>query len=132
MGTQLHQVSLATSIIAALNSRDLADDSRVSFGPSQNIFTPDNYGCKPLWDAYWSVPHNNLLHTIFISTQTGELFDLEALSALCQETGRYTFFFTSWPLNMLVAFHSVWSCISNQCPFPCSVLAALRAPPMLP
>ncbi|KAG2049483.1 hypothetical protein BDR06DRAFT_1012137 [Suillus hirtellus] len=83
MGTQLHQVSLATSIIAALNSRDLADDSR------------------PLWDAYWSVPYTNLLHTIFISTQTGELFDLEALSVLCQETGRYTFFFTSWPLNIL-------------------------------
>jgi len=31
----------------------------------------------------------------------GEFFDLEALSELCQVTGRYTFFFTSWPLNIL-------------------------------
>ncbi|KAH7911110.1 hypothetical protein BJ138DRAFT_1007287 [Hygrophoropsis aurantiaca] len=31
----------------------------------------------------------------------GEFFDLEALSQLCKDTGRYTFFFTSWPLNIL-------------------------------
>ncbi|KAI0761481.1 hypothetical protein BD413DRAFT_607112 [Trametes elegans] len=31
----------------------------------------------------------------------GEFFDLEALSKQCAETGRYTFFFTSWPLNVL-------------------------------
>ncbi|KAF9814354.1 hypothetical protein IEO21_05149 [Rhodonia placenta] len=31
----------------------------------------------------------------------GEFFDLEALSKVCAETGRYTFFFTSWPLNVL-------------------------------
>ncbi|KAI0074694.1 hypothetical protein K474DRAFT_1511992 [Panus rudis PR-1116 ss-1] len=31
----------------------------------------------------------------------GEFFDLEALSKVCAETGRYTFFFTSWPLNIL-------------------------------
>ncbi|KAJ8595833.1 hypothetical protein M405DRAFT_782599 [Rhizopogon salebrosus TDB-379] len=31
----------------------------------------------------------------------GEFFDLEALSELCQATGRYTFFFSSWPLNIL-------------------------------
>ena len=30
----------------------------------------------------------------------GEFFDLEALSKECAETGRYTFFFSSWPLNM--------------------------------
>lgn len=30
----------------------------------------------------------------------GELFDLEKLSQTCAETGRYTFFFSSWPLNM--------------------------------
>ena len=28
------------------------------------------------------------------------MFDLEKLSEVCAETGRYTFFFTSWPLNM--------------------------------
>ncbi|KAI0806673.1 hypothetical protein C8Q74DRAFT_1362285 [Fomes fomentarius] len=31
----------------------------------------------------------------------GEFFDLEALSKHCAETGRYTFFFSSWPLNVL-------------------------------
>ncbi|KAF8548486.1 hypothetical protein OG21DRAFT_1563814 [Imleria badia] len=33
--------------------------------------------------------------------QPGEFFDLEALSEVCKETGRYTFFFTSWPLNII-------------------------------
>jgi len=31
----------------------------------------------------------------------GEMFDLEALSTVCEQTGRYTFFFSSWPLNIL-------------------------------
>ncbi|GBE82866.1 hypothetical protein SCP_0412530 [Sparassis crispa] len=31
----------------------------------------------------------------------GEFFDVEALSKVCAETGRYTFFFSSWPLNVL-------------------------------
>ncbi|TBU41908.1 putative cyclase-domain-containing protein [Dichomitus squalens] len=31
----------------------------------------------------------------------GEFFDLEALAKHCAETGRYTFFFSSWPLNVL-------------------------------
>jgi len=31
----------------------------------------------------------------------GEFFDLEALSKVAAETGRYTFFFSSWPLNVL-------------------------------
>ena len=30
------------------------------------------------------------------------MFDLEKLSEVCAETGRYTFFFSSWPLNMSV------------------------------
>ena len=32
----------------------------------------------------------------------GELFDLEALSQFCAESRRYSFFFSSWPLNMYV------------------------------
>ncbi|PFH53528.1 hypothetical protein AMATHDRAFT_38738 [Amanita thiersii Skay4041] len=31
----------------------------------------------------------------------GEFFDLEELSKICAETGRYTFFFSSWPLNII-------------------------------
>lgn len=30
----------------------------------------------------------------------GEFFDLEALSKHSAESGRYTFFFSSWPLNV--------------------------------
>lgn len=30
----------------------------------------------------------------------GELFDLEALAKVCEEEGRWSFFFTSMPLNM--------------------------------
>lgn len=33
-------------------------------------------------------------------TFTGELFDLEALSAACKKHNKYTFFFTSAPLNI--------------------------------
>ncbi len=32
----------------------------------------------------------------------GEFFDLEALANHSAETGRYTFFFSSWPLNVCV------------------------------
>ncbi len=32
----------------------------------------------------------------------GEFFDLEALAKHAAETGRYTFFFSSWPLNVCV------------------------------
>ncbi|KAF8069223.1 hypothetical protein FPV67DRAFT_1111192 [Lyophyllum atratum] len=31
----------------------------------------------------------------------GEFFDVEELSAHCKETGRYTFYFTSWPLSII-------------------------------
>ncbi|KAF5348359.1 hypothetical protein D9758_010908 [Tetrapyrgos nigripes] len=31
----------------------------------------------------------------------GEMFDLEKLSEVCAETGRYTFFFSSWPLAII-------------------------------
>ncbi|KAG2108020.1 uncharacterized protein F5147DRAFT_180356 [Suillus discolor] len=52
----------------------------------------------------WPAPMGTQLHQTILGLYgmpIGELFDLEALSALCQETGRYTFFFTSWPLNIL-------------------------------
>ena len=32
----------------------------------------------------------------------GEFFDLEALSQFCAESKRYSFFFSSWPLNVYV------------------------------
>jgi kynurenine formamidase len=46
--------------------------------------------------------HDWFLHPIVLSgwgTPLGELFDLEALSALCEKNKRWSFFFTSSPLN---------------------------------
>lgn len=42
--------------------------------------------------------------------RAGELFDLEALSSVCAETGRYSFFFASWPLNMYVPEPKLLDC----------------------
>ncbi|KAG2360478.1 hypothetical protein BDR07DRAFT_1472453 [Suillus spraguei] len=52
----------------------------------------------------WPTPMGTQLHQTILGLYgmpIGEFFDLEALSQLCQETNRYTFFFTSWPLNIL-------------------------------
>jgi hypothetical protein len=48
--------------------------------------------------ASWNI-HDYLLP--MWGTPVGELFDLEALSQKCQELGRYSFFVTSAPLNVL-------------------------------
>ncbi|KAI0823831.1 hypothetical protein BC628DRAFT_1420576 [Trametes gibbosa] len=53
------------------------------------------------WPPPEGVPH---LHETLLGLwgmPIGEFFDLEALSKQCAETGRYTFFFSSWPLNVL-------------------------------
>ncbi|KAH9842434.1 uncharacterized protein C8Q71DRAFT_202860 [Rhodofomes roseus] len=52
----------------------------------------------------WPPPFPHHLHQTLLALwgmPIGEIFDLEALSKACAETGRYTFFFTSWPLNIL-------------------------------
>ena len=41
-----------------------------------------------------------LLLSSLISMLLGEFFDLEKLAAACHEANKYTFFFTSWPLNV--------------------------------
>ncbi|EJD06153.1 uncharacterized protein FOMMEDRAFT_153542 [Fomitiporia mediterranea MF3/22] len=49
-------------------------------------------------------PNRNFLHQTIIGLfgmPIGELWDFEGLSGICAETGRYAFFFTSWPLNIL-------------------------------
>ncbi|KAH9890456.1 hypothetical protein C8Q73DRAFT_792907 [Cubamyces lactineus] len=53
------------------------------------------------WPPPEGVPH---LHSTILGMwgmPIGEFFDLEELSKHCAETGRYTFFFSSWPLNVL-------------------------------
>ncbi|KAF7298292.1 Serine/threonine protein kinase PRP4 [Mycena kentingensis (nom. inval.)] len=48
-------------------------------------------------------PPGELLHQTILGLwgmPIGEFFDLEKLAEICAETGRYTFFFSSWPLNM--------------------------------
>jgi len=53
----------------------------------------------------WPAPKGTpLLHQTLLALwgmPIGELFDLEKLSEVCAETGRYTFFFSSWPLNII-------------------------------
>ncbi|KAF8638832.1 hypothetical protein AX17_001890 [Amanita inopinata Kibby_2008] len=53
------------------------------------------------WPTPDGVPH---LHQTLLGLwgmPIGELFDLEELSKTCIQTGRYTFFFSSWPLNII-------------------------------
>jgi hypothetical protein len=51
--------------------------------------------------ASWlAIGPKNLL--FLLELLSGELFDLEALSTHCAATKRYTFFFSSWPLNVSV------------------------------
>lgn len=42
--------------------------------------------------------------TTYRASVAGEMFDVEKLSDVCAQTGRYTFFFSSWPLAMSVSF----------------------------
>jgi len=52
----------------------------------------------------WPPAPNTYLHQTILALwgmPLGEFFDLEKMSQTCAETGRYTFFFTSWPLNII-------------------------------
>jgi len=53
----------------------------------------------------WPVPEGVVhMHQTLLALwgmPIGEFFDLEKLSEVCAETGRYTFFFSSWPLNII-------------------------------
>jgi len=52
----------------------------------------------------WPAPLGTLLHQTILGLwgmPLGEFFDLEKLAQICAETGRYTFFFTSWPLHII-------------------------------
>ncbi|KDQ59925.1 hypothetical protein JAAARDRAFT_56849 [Jaapia argillacea MUCL 33604] len=51
------------------------------------------------WPPVEGKPH---MHQFLLwGMPIGEFFDLEKLSTVCAEAGRYTFFFSSWPLNVL-------------------------------
>jgi len=53
----------------------------------------------------WPTPEGHVhLHQTLLGLwgmPIGEFFDLEALSQFCSESRRYSFFFSSWPLNIL-------------------------------
>ncbi|PAV23994.1 hypothetical protein PNOK_0106200 [Pyrrhoderma noxium] len=53
------------------------------------------------WPPVEGKPHMHQTIIGLWGMPIGEMFDLEKLSEVCAETGRYTFFFTSWPLNVL-------------------------------
>lgn len=58
---------------------------------------------QPALEAWPPEPGTHMHQTILglWGMPIGEFFDLEKLSQVCAETGRYTFFFTSWPLNII-------------------------------
>lgn len=53
------------------------------------------------WPAPEGMPHMHQTLLGLWGMPIGEFFDVEKLSAHCNETGRYTFFFSSWPLHII-------------------------------
>ncbi|KAF9265996.1 hypothetical protein L218DRAFT_971848 [Marasmius fiardii PR-910] len=54
------------------------------------------------WPKPEEVPHLHQLKCCSLwGMPIGEMFDLEKLSEVCAQTGRYTFFFSSWPLPII-------------------------------
>jgi len=53
------------------------------------------------WPTPEGTPHMHQTLLGLWGMPIGEMFDLEKLSEVCAETGRYTFFFSSWPLHIL-------------------------------
>ncbi|KAI0318851.1 hypothetical protein OF83DRAFT_890555 [Amylostereum chailletii] len=59
---------------------------------------------QPALERWPPLGNDKALHETLLGLwgmPVGELFDLEGLAKVCAETGRYTFFFSSWPLNVL-------------------------------
>jgi len=96
------------------------DDERLAISKKQETFAGIERSTNTkrfLWDNHfaaiasdqpaieeWPDPANNYLHQTLLGLwgmPIGEFFDLEALSAQCEKEKRYTFFFSSWPLNNL-------------------------------
>ncbi|KAJ7753425.1 putative cyclase-domain-containing protein [Mycena maculata] len=55
------------------------------------------------WPTPTGVPHMHQTILGLWGMPIGEFFDLEKLSEVCAEYQRYSFFFSSWPLNMIGA-----------------------------
>ncbi|RDB20341.1 hypothetical protein Hypma_012594 [Hypsizygus marmoreus] len=53
------------------------------------------------WPAPEGVQHLHQTILALWGMPIGEFFDLEELSAHCKQTGRYTFYFSSWPLPII-------------------------------
>ncbi|KAG7453189.1 uncharacterized protein BT62DRAFT_50419 [Guyanagaster necrorhizus] len=53
------------------------------------------------WPTPEGIPHMHQTLLALWGMPIGEMFDLERLSEICSTTGRYTFFFSSWPLNII-------------------------------
>jgi hypothetical protein len=70
--------------------------------------------------ASWNI-HDYLL--AMWGTPVGELFDLEALSQLCHKLGRYSFFVTSAPLNVLGGIACIMSTVYKLISAPPNCLA---------
>ncbi|KAI0312333.1 hypothetical protein OF83DRAFT_1067370 [Amylostereum chailletii] len=84
------------------------------------------------WPPAEGVKYMHEVCTLLWGMPLGEFFDVETLSSVCAENGRYTFFFSSWPLNILggtasppnaavsahplcVSFVGIWILIPPRC-----------------
>ncbi|EKM56138.1 uncharacterized protein PHACADRAFT_174309 [Phanerochaete carnosa HHB-10118-sp] len=57
--------------------------------------------CLERWPTPADIPHMHQTILGLWGMPIGEFFELEDLSKACAEANRYTFFFSSWPLNVL-------------------------------
>jgi hypothetical protein len=60
-------------------------------------------GDSPAFEARPTRKGETMLHETLLAMwgmPIGELFDLEALAHTCKQLGRYSFYFSSWPLNL--------------------------------
>ncbi|CBQ68393.1 conserved hypothetical protein [Sporisorium reilianum SRZ2] len=74
-------------------------------------------GDSPAFEARPTKQGECMLHETLLAMwgmPIGELFDLEALAQTCKEQGRWSFYFSSWPLNL---FGGVASCANASATF---------------
>lgn len=67
------------------------------------------------WEVFPAKDPNIILHRYFLAgwgMPIGEMFDLEDLSRICEEEGRWSFFVTSSPLNMKGGVSSPPNCMA--------------------
>ncbi|KAJ1024296.1 hypothetical protein NDA18_004467 [Ustilago nuda] len=90
------------------NGKEGMEFAGVEQGEEMKEFMWDNHfaavaGDSPAFEARPTKRGECMLHETFLAMwgmPIGELFDLEGLAKTCRKQGRWTFYFSSWPLNL--------------------------------